>query len=28
MTSQFIIRHEGWIAKVTEEDARLLSEDF
>jgi len=25
MTAQFIIGHEGWIAKVTEEDSRLLS---
>jgi len=28
VTAQFIIGHEGWIAKVTEEDSRLLSEDF
>ena len=28
MTAQFIIGHEDWIAKVTEEDSRLLSEIF
>jgi hypothetical protein len=28
MTDQFIIGHEGWIAKVTEVDSRPLSEDF